>query len=322
MNISIVMATHNGRVHLEKQLQSLLSQTYLPQEIVISDDGSTDGTRELLSQYALEYQSIRVLYSESQGINNNFQNGVSACRGDYIAFCDQDDVWEKDKLAHLVEAFTANTLLAYGKSVLIDADDIPLADSAKEHLGFSSYRQGHLPFYFYFSNCISGHAMMVKQSLMETALPFPQECLYDQWLAVIASTKSEIVHVPKAITFHRIHKLNTINNPQRNREQKSKRKKTLKYEKFSKQRNKHLLLLQEGLMRGNALDQSERNILSEIYQQISKLDKQFFNIKLFLLLYQYRCQLFHGSLLRECRNRSLGGRYFSFLDNLTLRKAG
>ena len=96
MNISIVMATHNGRVHLEKQLQSLLAQTYLPQEIVISDDGSTDGTRELLSQYAGTHRHIHVLYAESQGINNNFQNGVSACKGEYIAFCDQDDVWEKD----------------------------------------------------------------------------------------------------------------------------------------------------------------------------------------------------------------------------------
>jgi glycosyltransferase involved in cell wall biosynthesis len=322
MNISIVMATHNGRVHLEKQLQSLLAQTYLPQEIVISDDGSTDGTREMLSQYAGVHRHIHVLYAERQGINNNFQNSVSACKGEYIAFCDQDDIWEKDKLVHLAAAFSTNTLLAYGKSVLIDAEDHQSPDSAKEHLGFNNYRKGHLPYYFYFSNCISGHAMMVKRSLVETALPFPNECLYDQWLALIASAKSEIIHVPKAITFHRIHELNTTNNPQRNREQKRKRKKPLKYEKFSKQRKKHLLLLQKGLMEGDTFDQSERNYLSEICRQITRLDKQFFNIKLFFLLYQYRHQLFHGNLLRECRNRSLGGRYFRFLDSLKLKKAG
>ena len=140
MNISIVMATHNGRVYLEKQLQSLLAQTYLPLEIVISDDGSTDGTRELLSQYAGVHRHIHVLYAESQGINNNFQNGVLACKGEYIAFCDQDDVWEKDKLAHLAAAFSTNTLLAYGKSVLIDAEDHQSPRLAKEHLGFNTYR--------------------------------------------------------------------------------------------------------------------------------------------------------------------------------------
>jgi len=322
MNISIVMATHNGRLHLEKQLQSLLSQTCFPHEIVISDDGSTDGTRELLSQYAGIHRHIQVLYSDNQGINNNFQNGVSVCKGEYIAFCDQDDAWDKDKLAHLAAAFSTNTLLAYGKSVLIDAEDHQSPGLAEEHLGFNTNRKGHLPFYFYFSNCISGHAMMVKRSLLETALPFPEECLYDQWLALIASAKSDIVHVPKAITYHRIHELNTTNNPQRNREQKRKRNKPFKYEKFYRQRQKHLLLLQKGLMEGDTLDQSERNYLGEISRQITRLDKQFFNIKLFLLLYRYRHQLFHGHLFRECRNRSIGGRYFQLLDNLKLKKAG
>ena len=151
---------------------------------------------------------------------------------------------------------------------------------------------------------------------------FPNECLYDQWLALIASAKSEIIHVPKAVTFHRIHEFNTTNNLQKNREEKRKRKKTLKYEKFFKQRKKHLLLLQKGLMAGDTLDRSERNYLSEICRQITRLDKQFFNIKLFFLLCQSRHQLFHGNLLRECRNRSLGGRYFRFLDSLKLKKAG
>lgn len=317
MHISIALATHNGRIHLEKQLQSLLQQTYPPREIIISDDGSTDGTLELLDKYCREHSLITVLHSEKKGINNNFENAAAHCGGEYIAFCDQDDIWADDKLAQLVSGFTERVLLTYGVSILIDENDRQLPVSAEEYLGFQNYRTGHLPFFFYFSNCISGHTMMVRKKLVECALPFPDTCMYDQWLALIASVKSEIIHVPEACTFHRIHSFNTINNQEKNRARKKRMEKPLKYEKFSKHRAKHLVMLEKGLLESETLIPAEREDLSRLLHHIRTGDKKFFNIWLYLLLLRRRHQLFHGNQLRECRNRSLGGRYFKLLDLLS-----
>jgi glycosyltransferase involved in cell wall biosynthesis len=321
MNISIALATHNGRPHLEKQIQSLLQQTCMPKEIIISDDGSTDGTCELLEKYCRNSKIIKVVHSERQGINKNFQNAVSICSGEYVAFCDQDDIWAKDKLALLYSQFSEKTLLAYGKSSLIGSDDQLLPGAVEEYVGFRNYRAGHLPFYFYFSNCISGHAMMVRKDLIERALPFPTDCMYDQWLALIASAKSDIIHVPEAVTYHRIHDLNAINNREINREKKSRRRKLSKYQKYSNHRTKHLTLLQKGLAESETLSPSEYEYLSRLFYQIKGAKDRFFDIRLFFLLIQKRRQLFHGNLLRECRNRALGGRYYKLLDFFNFRKA-
>ncbi len=320
MNISVALATHNGRAHIEKQLQSLLQQTCLPKEIIISDDGSTDGTCELLEEYSRKSEIIQVINSKRQGINENFQNALSVCSGEYVAFCDQDDIWAKDKLARLSSQFSRKTLLAYGKSILVDADDQQLPGSAEEYVGFHSYREGYLPFYFCFSNCISGHAMMGRKDLIERALPFPTNCMYDQWLALIASAKSEIIHVPEAVTYHRIHSLNAINNQDINRGKKTRRIKLSKYKKYSDHRAKHLTLLQKGLAESEILVPSDREYLSRLFYQVKRGEKRFFDIRLFFLLVRKRHQLFHGNLLRECRNRALGGRYYKFLDFFNFNK--
>lgn len=316
MNISIALATHNGRDYIEKQLQSLLAQTLVPTEIIISDDGSTDGTRELLRLYSKKHDSVRILDSKEQGVNCNFQNAVSACTGDFIAFCDQDDIWSEDKISTLVSAFSEDILLAYGQSVLIDEVGQQLSIAAEDYLGYQRYRDGHQPYFFHFSNCISGHTMLVRRSLVEQALPFPENCMYDQWLALIAATRSDILHVPQAITYHRIHSSNSTNNREKNKEKKSRRIKPSKFARYQQRQAKDLLLLQKGLAEGNSLTIDECHYLRQLLNQTIFREHQFFNIRMFVLLFQKRQQLFHGKTVRECRNRAIGGRYFKLLDRL------
>lgn len=320
MNISIALATHNGRDYIEKQLESLLSQTLVPTEIIVSDDGSTDGTREFLKLYSNKHDCVRILDSREQGINCNFQNAVSACTGDLIAFCDQDDIWSEDKIRTLVSAFSDDVLLAYGPSVLVDETGQQLSISAEDYLGYQRYRDGHQPCFFHFSNCISGHTMLARRSLVELALPFPENCMYDQWLALIASTRSDILHVPQAITYHRIHSSNSTNNRKKNKENKSRRIKPSKFARYQQRQAKDLLLLQRGLAEGNTLTGDERHYLRQLVDQTQFREHQFFNIRMFVLLLQKRQQLFHGKTVRECRNRAIGGKYFKILDRLRFNK--
>jgi hypothetical protein len=140
-------------------------------------------------------------------------------------------------------------------------------------------------------------------------------------MALIASAQSEIIHIPEAITYHRIHGLNTINNQEKNREKKNRGVKPSKYKKYAGHRAKHLTLLRKGLAESRTLTLSEHEYLSRVFQRIKNSDHRFFDIRLFFLLVQKRHQLFHGNLLRECRNRAIGGRYYKFLDFFSTDKA-
>jgi len=94
------MATYNGGRYLEKQLQSISSQKFLPQELCVTDDGSSDSTLTILEDFAATAPFVTRIFRNSNrlGYGRNFLKAASICTSDYVAFCDQDDIWSEDKL--------------------------------------------------------------------------------------------------------------------------------------------------------------------------------------------------------------------------------
>lgn len=107
LTISVAMATYNGARFIKEQLDSFARQTLLPAELVACDDGSTDGTFEILSQFAKEAPfPVRVYRNEARlGYRDNFLHALELCSGDLVAFSDQDDIWLPEKLAVCVGWF-------------------------------------------------------------------------------------------------------------------------------------------------------------------------------------------------------------------------
>lgn len=107
MKISIAMATFNGETYLREQLDSLAAQTLLPDELVISDDGSTDSTVNVAAAFAHHAPfPVRITRNNRNlGFTRNFENAILQCRGELIFLCDQDDVWFPEKIATVVDAF-------------------------------------------------------------------------------------------------------------------------------------------------------------------------------------------------------------------------
>src|SRR6266851_3311364 len=123
MNISIAMCTYNGERFLQQQLDSIAQQTLLPAELVVCDDGSTDRTIEILEDFASSAPfAVRIHRNETNlGYRANFMKCAMFCSGDFIAFCDQDDVWRPDKLARQIDHFKNPTVLLSGhRAALID----------------------------------------------------------------------------------------------------------------------------------------------------------------------------------------------------------
>ena len=94
VKISIVMATHNGTAYLEEQFQSLFAQTLQPDEVVVYDDASTDGTVTLLEEIRSQapFPVCILNGQENLRVNAAFSSALAACKGEFIFFCDQDDV--------------------------------------------------------------------------------------------------------------------------------------------------------------------------------------------------------------------------------------
>ena len=104
MRISVVVTTYNGKEHLEKQLLSLLQQKRAPDEVLIFDDGSQDGTieqvRSFICKNKLTTWQLQVNV-ERKGWKRNFMEGLRKASGDILFPCDQDDIWYTEKLAEM-----------------------------------------------------------------------------------------------------------------------------------------------------------------------------------------------------------------------------
>src|SRR6478609_12105203 len=107
--VSVAMATYNGAKFLQAQLDSLAAQTQLPDELVVGDDGSSDDTLAILEAFAASAPfPVRVDRNETRpDYGDNFMRTALRCTGDYIAFCDQDDVWLPEKIERCAAAMTA-----------------------------------------------------------------------------------------------------------------------------------------------------------------------------------------------------------------------
>ncbi len=181
--ITVCIATYNGAAYLSAQLDSVLNQTHRHCEILIGDDTSSDGTREILKAYAQRDGRIRLIFNPGNlGYNRNFEALARQAAGEYIAFCDQDDVWAADKLERLLASIGENDV-TYGASVLIDANGQPLGGTLLEKLGLTPV-QGTGQHALLRANTVSGHAMLCRGDFVRRNLPFdtrPPFRLYDYY---------------------------------------------------------------------------------------------------------------------------------------------
>lgn len=204
--ISIALCTYNGEEFLAELMDSLLAQSYKNIEIIIVDDCSTDRTISIVNNYALSHNNIVLVRNEKNlGYNKNFEKALKLCKGDFLAPCDQDDIWHKDKLKLQAEMIGINELI-YHDSEFIDfaGNSMNLRISDK----FNFYK-GNSPEPFLFMNCVSGHSILMKNTLLKDVLPFPQGFHYDQWIAFIASNKGAIDFIDQCLIKYRQHRKNS-----------------------------------------------------------------------------------------------------------------
>ena len=110
MDISVIIPTYNRKNTLPRAVESVLNQVYKPVEIIIVDDGSTDGTKEWFSEM---YPLVHYIYQVNSGVSLARNTGINSARGDWIALLDSDDEWLPDKLELQVKLLQNNAELRF-----------------------------------------------------------------------------------------------------------------------------------------------------------------------------------------------------------------
>lgn len=201
--VSIAICTYNGEKYLREQLDSLLYQTHTNIEIVIVDDGSKDSTVNILKDYKLRDNRIKLFQNEQNlGFVQNFSKAISLCSGEYIALADQDDIWKLDKLEKFI-AEIGDNILIYSDAILIDEHGSPLDQQLiRPENNLISESQNKA---FFFCNCVSGNTMMFKKDLVPYILPIPDVSYHDIWIAFVASSVGTITYTNEPLTYYRRH---------------------------------------------------------------------------------------------------------------------
>lgn len=213
--ISIALCTYNGEKYLTEQLQSLFDQTLKPNEIVISDDGSKDGTLEIVAQFqSKNLIPIRLLKHEKNlGVYKNFIHCIEQCESEIVFTCDQDDYWMPDKLEkhmRIHENEAIDLVYSNAEVVLNTLDNIlyplwereSILDVQKGKSSFSSLVVK--------GQSIAGCCMSFKKSFFEKILPVPDLVYHDDWIATSACLSGKIIGLPEPLIKYRQHDGNVV----------------------------------------------------------------------------------------------------------------
>jgi glycosyltransferase involved in cell wall biosynthesis len=200
--ISVCIATYNGQLYLKQQLDSILPQLSANDEIVISDDSSSDDTIKIISSF----DDSRILFLAKQHFQSpvyNFENSLRHANGDYIFLSDQDDIWKPDKVEVFMKQMKTYDL------VLSDCEVIS-SDGKVIHPSFYELNKSHSGLFTnILRNSYLGCCMAFKKEVLIKALPFPKNLpMHDWWLGLIAEAFYKTTFISDKLIKYRRHELN------------------------------------------------------------------------------------------------------------------
>lgn len=222
--ISVALCTYNSGDYIDVQLRSILDQDLPVTEVVVGDDGSTDGTVERIRAIATEHPRgsvVRIAFTDrAGGVVANFSRTLRACTGDVIALSDHDDAWHPAKTATLVPRLAAagRWAMIFSDARLIDGEGEPTGRTLFEAYAVSdselgAVREREAPNTLIRRNIITGATAMLSRDLLEPALPIPEGFIHDEWLAFVAASLGTLEVETTPLTDYRVHGTNQIGVP-------------------------------------------------------------------------------------------------------------
>lgn len=201
---SVCVATYNGEKYIEEQLVSIFKQLTDKDEIVVSDDGSKDGTLAVVESLKQQYPNIKIVKGPQKGFSCNFENAVKNASCDIILFSDQDDIWKDDKVEKINAVFEKEA----DCTTVLHTMSTFRAGEEEGHEFPISYHSG------VFSNWLMssywGCCMAVKREFLLKFLPFREYCVgHDQLTGLMTEKYGKAYFLDEDLLMHRLHDSNT-----------------------------------------------------------------------------------------------------------------
>lgn len=201
--ISVCIATYNGELFIKEQLESILVQLGAEDEVIVSDDASTDRTVEIVE--LINDSRVRVLHHQPKRITDNFENALKAARGDYIYLADQDDIWVSGRVAAVQARLESGVALVTVDAKIINAKGEVIEES---FFKVNGSRPGFLKNVI--KNSFLGCCMAFRREVLDYVLPFaPYLYMHDWYIGLVVIARSlPYEFMPVAYHLYRKHEGN------------------------------------------------------------------------------------------------------------------
>jgi glycosyltransferase involved in cell wall biosynthesis len=212
--ISVAMCAFNGACFLPQQLKSIATQSRLPDELVVCDDGSSDSSPKLVAEFARSAPfSVRIVRNQTTlGSTRNFEKAIFLCTGELIALCDQDDAWLKNKLARLAQVMEKDSSIGgvFSDAELIDANSNPIGKKLWQihHFDFArpnGFDRNAAVKQLLKHDVVTGATLMVRASALKFMSPIPGLWVHDGWIAWMLALYSRLSFVNEPLIQYRVH---------------------------------------------------------------------------------------------------------------------
>ena len=224
--VDILLATYNGEKYIREQIDSILNQTYKEFRLLISDDGSTDGTRDILNEYKAKDDRFEIFRQEENlGVVKNFEFLLKKVDAKYYMFSDQDDIWKDDKIEKSFKKNEEGFDLVYSDLEVVDENLNVTYESYWKLKGIYKKIKKYNNFEsLYLNNFITGCTVISKKELIDTFMPLPnisKFVLHDYWISLIISQNGKIAYIEEPLIKYRQHKNNKVGSKKKSDELKS-----------------------------------------------------------------------------------------------------
>ena len=219
--VEVLLATYNGARFLREQLDSVFAQNYENVRVLARDDGSSDQTNEILTQYVRRFpERMRIMPADftTGSAKANFLLLMQASTADYICFCDQDDVWLPHKLDASKYAMdqlelrwgTSTPLLVFSDLCVVDDQLKTLHPSFWSHMRIEPGQVARLATVLV-QSLVTGCTAMVNRKLLELACCMPEEAfMHDRWIALLIACFGKAGIVSSPTVLYRQHGENVL----------------------------------------------------------------------------------------------------------------
>ncbi|QES89309.1 glycosyltransferase family 2 protein [Rhizosphaericola mali] len=197
--ISVCLATYNGSKYIIEQIKSILSQLSPNDELIISDDRSTDNTIDLIKE--INDSRIKLFVNSGvSGVSHNFENALKRALGDYIFLSDQDDIWEKNKISATLPLLINNVCILHNARIIDNHGKFT------NKTLFSVYKTRTGFFNNLIRNTFVGCCMAFRRDMLQYILPIPNNVtMHDMWIALICHLNGNVILVDSELLQYRRH---------------------------------------------------------------------------------------------------------------------